>query len=79
MHDTSQYNEEALVKELLTGDAQAFEKIYQLYSKRLYGHLLKLVKEPEEAKEILQEVFISVWQAVKKLIPINRSGLIFLK
>ena len=69
MHDTSQYNEEALVKELLTGDAQAFEKIYQLYSKRLYGHLLKLVKEPEEAKEILQEVFISVWRSREKIDP----------
>ena len=47
---------------MLNGSEQAFEKIYQLYSTRLYGNLLKLVKSETEAQEILQDVFLKIWE-----------------
>ncbi|HMT75933.1 MAG TPA: RNA polymerase sigma-70 factor, partial [Chitinophagaceae bacterium] len=40
----------------------AFEKIYRMYSGRLYGNLLKLVKNESLAQEILQDVFVKIWE-----------------
>ncbi len=47
---------------LKTGDVHAFGVVYQHFSPRLYGILLKLVKSEEIAKELLQEVFLKVWR-----------------
>lgn len=58
---TSSSDEKELLSLLLNGNEQAFEKIYQLYSNRLYGNLLKLVKSEAEAQEILQDVFLKIW------------------
>lgn len=58
---TSSPDEKELLLLLLNGNEQAFEKIYRLYSSRLYGNLLKLVKSETEAQEILQDVFLKIW------------------
>lgn len=62
MTDLSAYDEKGLLLQLKQGSEHAFEKIYTLYSARLYGNLLKLVKLEEEAKEILQDVFLKIWK-----------------
>ena len=43
------------------GSAQAFEHIYKRYSKIIYKRLLFLLKDPETADEILQSLFIKIW------------------
>jgi RNA polymerase sigma-70 factor (family 1) len=55
-------SERDLVLALQKGDEGAFETIYGLYSQRLFGRLLKLVKTEAQAQEILQDVFIKLWQ-----------------
>ena len=55
-------SERDLVLALRRGDEGAFETIYGLYSQRLFGRLLKLVKTEAQAQEILQDVFIKLWQ-----------------
>jgi len=62
-------SERELIEGLLEGNEQAFEKIYIIYSPRLFGKLIKLVKSEAEAKEILQEVFIKVWEYRKSIDP----------
>ena len=47
---------------MLRGDELAFEKIYRLYSPGLYGKLLKLLKSVPQTEEILQDVFLKVWE-----------------
>jgi RNA polymerase sigma-70 factor (ECF subfamily) len=61
MHEAAIYNEKELLAQLLLGNQQAFEIIYNQYSARLYGNLLKMVKSDAEAQEILQDVFLKVW------------------
>lgn len=56
------YNEQLLLNGLRQGDQASFDQLYQLYSERLYINLLKLVKHPETAEEILQDIFIQVWE-----------------
>ena len=58
-------------KDLLTllkkGDVTAFDKIYEIYSKRLYGFVLRYVKQKEDAEGIVQEVFIKIWETRNKI------------
>ena len=53
--------EKELLLLLKQGDEAAFEKIYKLYSARLFDNIYKMVKSESTAQEILQEVFIKVW------------------
>ncbi len=55
-------DERALVLQLLEGSKNAFEKLYNAYSPRLYGKVLKLVKSESHAREILQDVFLKLWE-----------------
>ena len=61
MFDTPQQEKEILIR-LLQGDELAFEKIYRLYSPGLYGKLLKLLKSVPQTEEILQDVFLKIWE-----------------
>ncbi|MBS1567324.1 MAG: RNA polymerase sigma-70 factor, partial [Bacteroidetes bacterium] len=56
------YNERELLDGLKQGDRNAFARLYELYSERLYNNLLKLVKNPDTAEELLQDIFILVWE-----------------
>ena len=54
--------EKEILTWLIEGDELAFQKIYRLYSPGLYGHLLRLVKSVPQTEEILQDVFLKVWE-----------------
>ncbi len=40
----------------------AFDTIYEQYCKRLYGFVIRYVKQEADAEEIVQEVFIKIWE-----------------
>ena len=63
------YNEKELLLLLREGDDVAFEKIYQLYSRRLLGNLVKLLKSEELASDLLQETFVRVWNNRNQIDP----------
>lgn len=54
-------------KELLTllkkGDMVAFDAIYNRYCKKLYNFVLRYIKNEKDAEEIVQEVFIKIWES----------------
>lgn len=52
---------------LQKGDRVAFYLIYEGYSKRLYGFVLRFLKQKEDAEEIVQEVFIKIWESKNKI------------
>lgn len=55
-------NETALLERMAKGDKDAFQVIYYHYAPRIYGKLLKLLQSEDLATELLQEVFVIVWQ-----------------
>lgn len=65
------HNEKELLIRLIEGDEAAFETIYYHYSPRLYGNLLKMVKTGHLASEILQDVFIKIWNKRQQIDPEN--------
>jgi RNA polymerase sigma-70 factor (ECF subfamily) len=45
-----------------TGDKIAFRHFYNLYSKKIYGFALSYLKSKSEAEEIIQTVFVKIWE-----------------
>jgi len=55
-------NQTILVEQLRHGSERAFTRLYDLYSKQLYKNLLRLVKDEDIAQELLQDLFLKVWE-----------------
>ncbi|MDR2910711.1 MAG: RNA polymerase sigma-70 factor [Bacteroidales bacterium] len=56
-----------LVEKLNSGDLVAFDQIFHLYSKRLYGFAFKYLKNKEESEELIQDVFLIIWETRKSI------------
>lgn len=52
----------SIVKKFKAGDAAAFDAIYDIYHQKLYYFALGLVKDHDSAGEIIQEVFVTLWE-----------------
>jgi|TARA_R110002050_G_scaffold171837_1_gene303939 RNA polymerase sigma-19 factor, ECF subfamily len=56
-----------LVKLLKKGDMAAFDVIYNKYCHKLHQFVFMYLKQEEDAEEIVQEVFIKIWQSRNKI------------
>ena len=43
-------------------DGDALAELYDRFAPRVYGLCLRIVNEPQVAEELLQEVFVRVWE-----------------
>ncbi|EHQ29726.1 RNA polymerase sigma factor [Mucilaginibacter paludis] len=50
-----------LVDLLKSGDQAAFTEIYDRYWSIMYAHAYKMIKNREEAKDLIQEIFSTLW------------------
>lgn len=56
------YENDALLSTALTkGDAAAFDALWEKYHPAVYANILKLVKDPQAAEDILQDAFGALW------------------
>lgn len=58
---------DAWLRQLQRGDLQSFDSVYRHYSQRLYGFAFSILKNHEDAKEIVQETFLRLWNSREKL------------
>lgn len=56
-----------LVARLQKGDTESFDMIYEKYSKPLYAFGLKYLHSADEAEELVQSVFLKIWENHKIL------------
>ena len=71
MPDQDTHNELALLSSVAKGDTAAFEQLYRLYSGRVYSSVMVWLKDETEAEEIVQQVFIRLWDRRKALTTIR--------
>lgn len=58
----SKYTDDALVQLLQNGDERAFTEIYQRFWKLLFSVAVNKLDSPEDARELVQDVFIQLWK-----------------
>jgi len=51
----------ALIRRIAAGDKQAFSDFYDRYASLAFPLIRRIVSQPAEAEEVLQEVFWQVW------------------
>lgn len=59
-------NENLLISKILQGDIDAFSSLVRLYQNQLFSFLYKLTHSREETEDLLQEVFIRVYNYLYK-------------
>jgi len=52
----------ALLEATATGDTGAFSELYKRTSSRVYGMVLRVLRDPGYAEETAQEVFLQIWK-----------------
>ena len=62
----SHAEERALFKAIAAGDAKALERLFARAQTRVFRYLMRVVKSQAIAEELLNEVFLSVWQNAQR-------------
>lgn len=58
--------ESVFLERLRAGDARAFEQLVDRHSGEIYGLLLRILKDPEEASDVTQEVFLRAFKGISR-------------
>jgi len=66
------YSDSQLIHELKNNDSQAFKEIYERYADKLIAIALKKTASQEDAMDMVQELFLSVWKN-RSTIQLNGS------
>lgn len=53
-------SDEELVLAIRAGETELFEVLYDRYEKRLFGYVLRLVKDRDLAEDVFQDIFLTV-------------------
>ena len=64
--------EETLVDQLLLDDTAAFEELHRRYWFSLYSYSLNKLNSPEDAKRVVRDIFIALWEG-RHSLPVGFS------
>ena len=53
---------EDLLRRTALGDERAFEALYDAFAGRVFGLARRIVRNPSQAEEVAQEVFLEIWR-----------------
>jgi len=67
-----------LMREVAEGDGPALELLYDRYAHILFPLARRILKDHQEAKDALQDVFVQVWQSARSYDPARGSTLTWL-
>jgi RNA polymerase sigma-70 factor (ECF subfamily) len=62
--DNQLIDDNELIKKYLAGDKFAFEALVERYQQRIYNFSLRIVKNPDDASELTQEIFILIFRKI---------------
>jgi len=57
--------ESKVIRMAQRGDEGAFEQLYQLHSPRVYAVCMRMLRNPYDAEDSTQEVFLHVFRKIK--------------
>jgi RNA polymerase sigma-70 factor (ECF subfamily) len=59
--------EQLLIKKLIKGDTNAFDLLFDRYSRKIYGFALRYLKSEVNAEGVVQDVFLYIWNSRKNI------------
>jgi len=63
-----------LAYRLRNNDVDAFNSLYWQYHSAIYANALKFIKDPLIAEDIVQDVFVSLWEKRHSIDPVQDIG-----
>lgn len=63
-----------LLVRVADGEQRAFSDLYDLLSSRVFGLILRVLVNRSQSEEVLQEVFLEVWQSARRFAPNKGQG-----
>jgi RNA polymerase sigma-70 factor (ECF subfamily) len=67
--DENNHDDFLLMRQLRQNDAAAYIELYNKYHSKMYGWLIRFVKLPELAEDIIQETFLKIWEIRHRIQP----------
>lgn len=61
-----------LLQRVANGDQAAFARLYDMLAPRVFGLVLRVLVDRSQSEEVLQEVFLEIWQSASRFAP-NRG------
>lgn len=68
----------ALLPAVAQGNVSAFEELYDRYASTIYGLLLRILANADDAQEVLQETFVKAWTSAKMFDAVRGSEIAWL-
>lgn len=63
-----------LLVRIAAGNQRAFARLYDMLSPRVFGLILRVLVDRAQSEEVLQEVFLEVWQSAARFAPKKGQG-----
>ena len=60
-----------LIELINKNDRKAFDEVYNRYWEKLFLYVAKVIRDKDDAQDIVQEVFVSLWMRREELAPIK--------
>jgi RNA polymerase sigma-70 factor, Bacteroides expansion family 1 len=72
MKSLREFRDEELIPLLIKGSREAFECIYKRYWGILYSQALRLLRDEDDAKDVVQDLFVALYANERKIQPDTR-------
>ncbi len=64
--EKSRSEEDRLLLLMKTGDMDGFRGLYELTAKGVYSYALSIVRNPQDAEEVMQDTYLTAWKYAGK-------------
>jgi len=77
MDPINQYSDVNLWLRVREGDEVAFKEIFERYNGLLYSHVINKLDDEDEARDMVQDIFIALWEKRSTIHEVNIAGYLF--
>lgn len=78
MNNYSSHNDRQLLILIQSGDDSAFAELYERYWELIFRHILKMLGDKDDTKDLTQEIFTSLWIKSADIYPdTNIAGYLY--
>jgi len=77
MDPINQYSDANLWLRVREGDEVAFKEIFERYNGLLYSHVINKLDDEDEARDMVQDIFIALWEKRSTIHEVNIAGYLF--